>query len=537
MRSLALVSLLLLACGGATPRGTTPAGHPSAGTPATAASVMAPAPSTSAPPAPTTTPPARPDPATIALSEVADDVPLTVVEVGRGGRFIVECAARADTDKSGSLEVTVGAGGVLGGDALVPELVQGGAAPELIDDLYGTDPEGRWVVVRRGEKTLLVDAASHSTTDLGALGFDARDDVLDYRSHRALAFDPRGEILAYVRRGEQPGVVLRTLASGEERVVTGLPGEPWRLAWDGRGDNLVLAVASEDTSKNGKLEFPARFSKGPRLRCQGPIPRFQVSAETGDRPVSYVVKRDGRGLLRTPELALPFGANVVTRNADGALFEDRGTSRVPLASMECAGRVLHADVERGLLLVACTGGKNPQKAAVELVGAGRRQSLGLEVQPLALDRYPEPGVRLVALYPGMDTVLVDLEKRRTQTLKPGDRVLATIGARAFLLRKSSLVVLDVDAVAERTLVADTGRFPRTLVELPVAVVGPLVLDLATERVLGSFEGRPLALTRAGDVLLAEGRAPSAGAVLRGPLRFRRPGASSGDRDAGHALGS
>jgi hypothetical protein len=517
-RSFGLVSVLVLGCAGSA----APIGRPGAVTQPTAVRRGTPVPKPSAAPTATAAPPAPVQPATIALAELADDVPFTLVEVGRGGRFIVECAARKDTDKNGSIEVTVGSGGALGGDTLAPELVQGGAAPEPIDDLYGVDPEGRYLVVRRGERTLLVDAAARTTVDLGALGFDARDDVLDYRSHRALAFDPRGEVLAYVRRGEQPGVVLRTLASGEERAVTGLPGEVFRMTWDGRGDNLVLAVSAEDTSKNGKLEFPARLAKGPRLRCQGPVPRFQVSGETGDRPVSFVVKRDGQGLVRAPELALPFGAGLVTRNADGALFEERGTSRVPLASMECAGRVLHADVERNLLLVACAGGKNPQKAAVELVGAGRRQSLGLEVQPIALDRYPEPGTRLVPLYPGMDTVLVDLEKRRTVTLKPGDRVLATLGARAFVLRKDALAVLDADATSERTLIADTGRYPRTLLELPVAVIGALVVDLAAERVLGSVDGRPLALTKAGSVLVAEGRGPSAGAVLRGPLRFHQP---------------
>jgi hypothetical protein len=523
MRALAPISLLVLGCAGGTPRGAAPTGQPNARPPLTAGTATPRARPTATTPPPAALP-ATADTATIALAEVADDIPLTLVEVGRSGRFMVTCAARADTDKSGSVEVSVGSGGALGGDALVPELVLGGAAPEPIDDLFGVDPEGRYVVVRRGERILLLDAASRSATDLGGLGFDARDDVLDYRSHRSLAFDPRGEILAYVRRGEAPGVVLRTLASGEERIVTGLPGEPWRLTWDGRGDNLVLAVVSEDTTKNGKLEFPARLAKGPRVRCQGPIPRFHVSGDAGDKPVSFVVRRDGQGLARAPELALPFGSSLVTRNADGALFEERGASRIPLASAECAGRVLHSDVERNLLLVACTGGKNPQKASVELVGAGRRQVLGLELQPLALDRYPEPSVRLVPLYPGADTVLVDLAQRRTLTLKPGDRVLTTLGARAFLLRKNALVVFDADSASERTLIADTGRYPRTLVELPFAVVGSLVLDLAAERVLGSFSGRPLALTRAGEVLVAEGRGPSPDAVLRGPLGYHRPGA-------------
>jgi hypothetical protein len=126
MRALSSVSLLLLGCAAGAPRGTAPAGHPSARPPLTARASPPPAPSTSPKPA-TSAPPAPAEPATFALAEVADDVPLTLVEAGRGGRFLVVCVARADTDKSGSIEVTVGSGGALGGDALVPELVQGGS--------------------------------------------------------------------------------------------------------------------------------------------------------------------------------------------------------------------------------------------------------------------------------------------------------------------------------------------------------------------------------------------------------------------------
>jgi hypothetical protein len=315
--------------------------------------------------------------------------------------------------------------------------------------------------------------------------------------------------------------VLRTLATGEERVVTGLGGEPFRLSWDGRGDAVVATVISVDTTNDGRLTFPVRLASRPRLRCDGPIPRFQLSTETGDRPTSLVVRRNGTLGPKLADLALPFGTGVVRRGADGALTLERGTERTALTKAECGARVLHADPDLGLLLVACAGGKVPQKAEVELVGAGYRKSLGLVLQPLAIDRWPEPPTRLHALYPGIDTVLVDLKERRTMLLKPGDRVLAILGPRAFVRRDKAIQVIDVERQSERTLLSGLPRGARTLVELPLAIVGTELLDLDAERRLGTLDGRPLALTTSGDVLVAEGGSESGESLSLGPLRWHR----------------
>jgi hypothetical protein len=118
-------------------------------------------------------------------------------------------------------------------------------------------------------------------------------------------------------------------------------------------------------------------------------------------------------------------------------------------------------------------------------------------------------------------MLVDLEKRRAVLLKQGDRVLATIGSRAFIRREKSLQVLDVDRQAERTLVADLGSRASALVELPLAAIGPYLVDLEGERLLGRLARRPLALTRKGDLLVAEGAPQTSEAIFRGPLRWRR----------------
>ncbi len=73
-----------------------------------------------------------------------------------------------------------------------PELAVNGRSLEPVDDLLAWDPTGEFVVIRRASVVWLVDVGTNARTNLSELGFDDRDDVLDYRQHRALAFDPRG---------------------------------------------------------------------------------------------------------------------------------------------------------------------------------------------------------------------------------------------------------------------------------------------------------------------------------------------------------
>jgi hypothetical protein len=463
-----------------------------------------------------------PGPLPLPLAVIEDAVPVSVERVGFGGHWLVACAARKDSDNDGRVAVEIGPGGALTGDALGVELVVGGRKPEAIEDLLAYDPTGRFVAVRRAGKAVLIDLFMASELDLATLDWDDRDDTLPLRAHRALSFDPRGEILAYVRRrGGRVEVVLRALETGTEKPVLELPGEPHRMAWDGTGEQLVVSSVADDTSGNGRLEWPAPPSKGPRLVCSGPLPRMRVAPEVGDRASTFVAPRSGGAARFVPDFAAPFGASVVVRGSDGALLLAGASGRAPLTPASCGARILHADPTRGLVVVACPG-KNAQRAAVELVGVGYRLELGVEIQPTSLDAWPDRPTRLLPLYPGSDALLLDLDRKATLRLEPGDQVIATSGSRALVRRRGAVVLVDAEKHTTKTLIPNLPPLPFVLVQGTLAVVGSEVVDVVRDDPLGTISGRPLALTPSGEVLVARGGPPSAERLALGPLVWEQP---------------
>jgi hypothetical protein len=129
--------------------------------------------------------------------------------------------------------------------------------------------------------------------------------------------------------------------------------------------------------------------------------------------------------------------------------------------------------------------------------------------------------RLVALYPGSDTVLFDADKRDVLTLQPEDSVIAIRGARALVRRNKSLFLYDAETRRETPLPGELAQFPELLVALPFVFVSPLVVNLDSGQVAGVSKARPLALTTTGQLLLAE--TPADGNIWpRAPLRWVTP---------------
>src|SRR6185295_16398863 len=105
---------------------------------------------------------------------------------------------------------------------------------------------------------------------------------------------------------------------------------------------------------------------------------------------------------------------------DGRLVLERASGSLVLAEGRCGARVLHADPARERLLVACTAA--PGRSPVRLLGPRLRLDLGVSVEPRSVDRAPEATPRLVALQPGADDVLVDLERQELVRLEPSSTV-------------------------------------------------------------------------------------------------------------------
>jgi hypothetical protein len=463
--------------------------------------------------------------------------PLLVEATAADGRWVVLCQAREDTDGDGRVAVRVGPRGELLGDRLSSYLVVGTGPGEAVDELLGSDPTGRWLVLRQRQRVLLRDTRTQRSVDLTALGADTRADRLRYRPHRTLSFDRLGSRLLYVRRrGQATEVVVRQLESGTETLVDPGPGVLWRAELDAQGQWAIVHMLVDDTNGNGRLDWPVPPAEQNRWRCTGPIPQLFAWQGRGDTPVIRVAPSSGGATQLVTGFVAPFGSGLLEREPGGRLMlRDASQRSRQLASAKCDARVVHADPTRGLVVAACSGATG--RPPLVLLGPGYHQDLSLEVAPHNHHRWPQDTPRLLPLYPGQDTALLDLDRRVVHRLRPGDGVIATSGPRALLRRSRSLLIFDGLTGREHRLPGRTAVLPDVLHTDPIAVVSPLVVDVRAGRLLGKVTRRPLAASRSGQVLVAEGGDPNAQQLALGPLRWvdpRQPASTSkaGAGDAG-----
>ena len=432
------------------------------------------------------------------------------------------CQAREDTDGNGRVEVAVTADGRLTGDQMQTFLVRGKNQEQPIQALLAADPAGRWLVLQRNERSVLLDTHTDSEVDLTARGADTRNDRSSYQPHRTLSFDESGTHLLYVRREEgATRVVVRDLAAGTESTINPGPGVLWRAELDALGKWAILHMLAQDTNGNGRLDWPIPPSRSHAEPCRGPIPRMDAWGFRGDRPVVRLARSSGGKAESRPTFVAAFGKDLVLREPGGRLVLRRVPGRdYQLAPALCQARVLHVDPSRQLVVATCTPAQGPSK--VNLLGVTFRQELELELSPPPYDRQPQQQQRLLAFYPGREAVLLDLDRRHLRPLQPNDAVLATRGPWALIRRDRSLVFLNAETGEQQSLPGQTAPLLEHRVTGAMVVAQPLVVDLAARRLLGRVEGQPLALTRAGQVLVAAGRDADARALAVGPLRWVEP---------------
>src|SRR5262249_25363581 len=142
--------------------------------------------------------------------------------------------------------------------------------------------------------------------------------------------------------------------------------------------------------------------------------------------------------------------------------------------------------------------------------------LGFELLAPAGDHWAPPDSLLLPLYPGSDTVLVELPSGDATRLTPGDRVIATVQDHALVLRGRSLVLYTKGA-AERVLETSVDPLAHVLRSGTVVAVPPVVVDVARGEVMGRVDGRAMALSRDGTILVPLGNGADSTRLATGPL--------------------
>jgi hypothetical protein len=159
------------------------------------------------------------------------------------------------------------------------------------------------------------------------------------------------------------------------------------------------------------------------------------------------------------------------------------------------------------------------------VGPGRRTDLELDVPATGLDHIPDRLPRLVPLFPGNGTVVVDLDAGVVVHLEPGDDVIHTRGTTAIVRRGKRLVVRDCVSGREQRLDVSVRPLGDALVTGAAIYVPPVILRLSSEdgtvKLLGRAPAEVLGMSDKGYVLVAS-RPGTVAAPANGPLRWRAP---------------
>lgn len=413
-----------------------------------------------------------------------------------------------------------------------------GALPRRIDQVLAWSGSGDQLVVREGNRAILLDLARATELDLSAFDPDLEDDALP--DHRSFALSPRGELLAVLSRGPEPRVHLidlRPTSSGGRSVAVG--ESPWRIELN--ESFLVL---------DGKAPWPVPKAAGNQLRCKSSRTHFAAYAKLSEPLARF--KRSVRlvnlATLAAPEDApgfvMPLREKWVRREGNGRLLLVSGRVQKQIASSRCGGRIRHADPKRDQFIVTCEhlvpepseparakGKSKAPQAKVEtrfeafLLAPGYVKELGLSLPRVGFDRGAEvfDGSRFVPLGEGQNWTLVDLERRALVPIPPGTRILSSDQTRALALAGSSLRSFDGSTFPSSrapALATDIDPLSPVRIRGAFVAVGDLVFHPSSSPSLAPQT--LVELTSAGATLSAT--AQDTDGNLRGPLVIRKSSA-------------
>lgn len=154
--------------------------------------------------------------------------------------WAVICQARTDTTGDGQVSMNTDQWGALYGDHPVPYFIHGAGTGMPLDAYILRDATGRFLLVVRNGRLVLLDTREKVATDLSSRGAHVGIGGYPYLGHAGASFDDRGTRLLYLQgEKDQRVAVLRDLTTG---VETRLPPPPrcMRYAYLHHGGQWVI---------------------------------------------------------------------------------------------------------------------------------------------------------------------------------------------------------------------------------------------------------------------------------------------------------
>lgn len=482
--------------------------------------------------------------------------PIALEGLGRGGHWVAYCqgasALKDGSQSRGPLQATPR------GDLIdLPSVfLHIGEHEEEITALLASDPSGRYLVIRKEDTAFLLDAVTEQRLDLGVLRPDLGADRLpDHRSFTftgeglvvlSLAVSENGQHLAHHLPLFEEGKTLEQALAAAEPIELG-KAPVWRLI-GGQRDVAAVTVPEGSSPK----AWPVREAEHPPHRCGNPgrsYPVFErLSAQRPDTALGYIwvslvqPKSKGRPWVakEAPGFVFGLGDKWVRREDSGRLVLVQGLVQKQITSARCGGRILRADQETGLFLVACeeyqpvlpsaesrARKKGPPKYRFELylVRPGLVRSLKAEMARTGVDVPGPQDPLLFPIRPGADAGLVDFRSRSLTILAGEVHVLTTTETHALLRRGDRLSLWS--AQGETPIQNRVPDLAQVLVEGPAVALDEKMFLLSDELKSWALPARPLAISAQGYALIPK-KAPLPHHLAEGPLLLLAPPQAAGD---------
>ena len=412
--------------------------------------------------------------------------PVRLLDSSPDGRWAAICEARADTNKDGAIAVGPGFNGIYG-DQMAAFLVTGTGPGIELDDFIDRDPTGRWVVILRKAKLALLDTKTNRDVDLSALG--AYSNAARDPSGAYLGVGFTGTHLAYVAvRNKKVLVAVRDLAAGTEVTIDPGPGKLWSVAFAPSGARVLVEVLPIHADPKVPIQFPSHRAPG-NFRDPRCITRSysDVVTITGDDPVMRIAPINGGIALEVPGYITTIGDTTVRRDPKGAIFLDDAKGAHELLPAACTGVVKRVDQIKGRLLARCKA--KGDASPLLLVSVGSVKDLGVPSGNSTDDYDAAFGRHVLSSSRDADDTITDLDTGKRRVVAFNQRDHASLGNHTLVSRHLRLIMLD--GPGETDLGAITTEYPEVLAAGTIRYVAPLVVEMATGKLLGMAPTREM----------------------------------------------